>query len=350
MENELLAEIALADDLSLDLAFPLMDTDFTATSSLIRTPSALTNKTDWFLAPETWKIVHRGDTSCDVPIGKRAMNNYVTVLQSWFKSWIVDSSNPFIHSRLYKANFPACLQVAYATLAAYINRTPTNTETVLQIVEDRSNDLLRDNGAVPGIEGMDVWTDGGGSDLDVFAQLARLHALMAYQIIGLFDGDIRSRHVAEGHTAVLNSWANKLFNSAEKAMSNTNAVATSIVGYLPRPSTYSQQQWYLWILSESIRRTWLISLSLSPVYSALQKRWTVCPGSIMYTNRNGLWSAVSATEWEKRCSGRDVAFLQRFDCDDLLDSARPADIDEFGLAIMDMTFHWEVLEKWRDGG
>ena len=65
-------------------------------------------------------------------------------------------------------------------------------DTVLQIVEDRSNDLLRENGAVLDRVAAEEWADGGEQDVDLFAQLTRLHALMVYQIIGLFDGDIRS--------------------------------------------------------------------------------------------------------------------------------------------------------------
>lgn len=64
VEDELLAEVAgntfsrianliLADDLMLNLAFPLMDSDFTASSSLIQTFSAPAIRADWFLAPET---------------------------------------------------------------------------------------------------------------------------------------------------------------------------------------------------------------------------------------------------------------------------------------------------------
>lgn len=359
MEDGLLAEVAgstssraanlmLADDLMSDLAFPLMDSDFAAPSSLIQTPSAPATRADWFLGPETWMISQRVDTSAAMPVSKATMKKYVAVLQSWFERWVTTGSNPFIHSCLYSANFPACVQVAYATLASYIHRTPANTDTVLQIVEDRSNDLLREDGAILDGVRAEEWADGGEQDVDLFAQLTRLHALMVYQIIGLFDGDIRSRHVAEGHTAVQNSWAGKLFHSAAKALPNTYAAATHLVGCLPTPSTYSQQQWYLWILSESIRRTWLVAASLSPVFSALQQRWSACPGGVMYTNRNGLWNAASATEWEKQCLEKNVAFLQRFECARLLDEAEPADVDEFGTAILDMTFNGELLEKWRD--
>ena len=342
------ANLILADDLMLDLAFPPMDSDFAAPSSLLQTPGAPGTRADWFLAPETWMITQRVDTTAAMPVGMATIKRYVAVLQSWFERWVTTGSNPFIHSCLYSENSPACVQVAYATMASYIHRTPANTDTVLQIVEDRSNDLLRENGAFLDEVGAERWADGGEQDVDLFAQLIRLHALMVYQIIGLFDGDIRARHVAEGHMAVLDSWAGKLFHSAAKALSNTHAAATHLVGCLPTPSTYSQQQWYLWILSESVRRTWLVAISLSPVFSALQQRWAPCAGGGMYTNRSGLWNAASATEWEKQCSERNVAFLQRVECARLFDDAKPADIDEFGTAMLDITFHEELVEKWRN--
>jgi hypothetical protein len=348
VEDGLLA----ADDLTLDLALPLLGSGFAADpSSLIQTPSVpLSTRTDWFLAPETWRITHMGQTLADVAIGRATINKYIATIQSWFQLWVTTGSNPLIHARLYSANFPACVQVAYATLTSYIHRTPENTDAVLQIVEDRSNDLLLENGAVLSIAGSDEWTDEEDQDIDLFAQLTRLHALMAYQIIGLFDGDIRSRHVAEGHMAVQDSWTSKLFHSGAKTLSNTQLVASPLVDCLPRPYTSSQEQWYLWILSESIRRTWLIASSLCPVYSALQQRWSACSGGIMYTNRSGLWKAASATEWETRCLRRGAAFLHRFECSRLLDEAEPADIDEFGTAVLDMTMNKEFLEKWRSGG
>ncbi|KAL8898085.1 MAG: hypothetical protein Q9207_006879 [Kuettlingeria erythrocarpa] len=360
-EDGLLAEIAgnassrtpnpfFADDLMLDLAFPLTDSDFAAPSSLVQTPGTPAIRADWFLAPETWRISYAADPSALMPIGTATIKRYVAVLQSWFERWVTTGSNPFIHPCLYSANSPTCVQVAYATLASYIHRTPANTDTVLQIVEDRSNDLLRESGPMLDRVVAEEGFDGGEQDADLFAQLTRLHALMVYQIIGLFDGDIRSRHVAEGHMAVQDSWARKLFHSAAKAFSNTHAVATHLVGCLPTPSTSSQQQWYLWILSESIRRAWLVALSLSTVFSALQQRWSACPGGVMYTNRSGLWNAATATEWEKQCSGKNAAFLQRFGCARLFDDAEPADIDEFGQAMLDMSCNGESLEKWRDTG
>ncbi|KAK4690466.1 hypothetical protein P7C71_g6332, partial [Lecanoromycetidae sp. Uapishka_2] len=342
------ANSILENNPMLDLAFPLMDSDFTVQSSLNQTPSAPATRADWFLAPETWRVSHRVDTLADMPVGKATIKKYVAVLQSWFERWVTTGSNPFIHACLYSTNFPACVQVAYTTLASYVHRTPANADTVLQIVEDRSNDLLRENKAVLDRVGAEEWVDGGEQDIDLFAQLTRLQALMVYQIIGLFDGDIRSRHVAEGHMAVLNSWAGRLLHSAAKTLSNTRTAAMHLAGCLPTPFTYLQQQWYLWILSESIRRSWLVAVSLSPIFFALQQRWSACPGGIMYTNRSGLWNAASATEWEKQCLEGNVAFLQRFECARLFDDAEPADIDEFGTAMLEITFNGELFAKWRD--
>ena len=344
--NSCTANMIVADDLMSDLAFPLTDSDFAAPRSLIQTSSAPATEVDWFLAPETWRISQRTDASAAMPVGRATMKKYVAVLQSWFERWATTGSNPFVHSCLYSASFPACVQVAYATLTSYIHRTPSSTDTVLQIVESRSNDLLQENGVIVDRLGAEDWAE---PDVSLFVQLTRLHALMVYQIIGLFDGDIRSRYVAEGHMAVQDRWASMLFHSAGKAFLNTHAAATHLVGCLPTPSTRSQQQWHLWILSESIRRTWLVAVSLSPVFSALQQCWSACPGGVMYTNRRGLWDAGSAIEWEKQCLSKEkVAFLQRFECARLFDDTQPEDIDEFGSTMLDMTFNEELVERWRD--
>jgi hypothetical protein len=340
------ASLYTIDNLMWDVGLPSLGSNIDAPESQIRIPSAM--KTDWFLAPETWTISRRSTNSDDVPIGTAAMKKYVTVLQSWFKSWVTTGSNPFVHSCLYGVNFPTCVQVAYATLASYVYRTPANTEIVLRIVEDRSNDLLLENGAVLDQTTAGKWVDVAGRHDDLWGQLTRLHALLVYQMIGLFDGDVRARHVAEGHMAIQDSWAGKLFSTARTALSSEQDSIAHLANCLPKLSTYLQQQWYSWILSESIRRTWLVAVSLSPVFSVLQQRWGTCPGGIMYTNRSGLWNASSAAEWERQCLEKNVAFLQRFECARLFHYAKPADVDEFGMAMLEMTFSGDSLENWRD--
>lgn len=332
----MLAEIT-ADDLN-DITFPLPDNDFIDASSELQLFHALTPKPCWFLAPDTWSISHDVDPAIAGRASRAVMKDYIATLQSWFERWISTGANPFIHHQLYKIKFPACVQIAYATLMCYIHRTPANTEVVLQIVESRSDDLIREDQ----IENTDEGTD-------LHGQLARLHALMVYQIIGLHDGDIRARHIAEGHIATQDHWAHKLLQDADKVLSNAQTASNQLIGIVPNSASSSQQQWHLWIFSESIRRTWLVAVSISRIFSALQQRWATCPGGLMYTNRRGLWEASTATEWERRCAQGDVAFLQRFHCAGLFGELRPADVDEFGLTMMDMTFDADLVEKWKSG-
>ena len=290
-----------------------------------------------------------------MPVGTTGLKRYVARFRSWLEDWIKFGSNPFIHRRLYMANNPTCVQVAYATLASYTHRIPTNTENLLQIVEDRSTDLLRDNGAVLKRSFPEEWADehGDGEAPDLFTQLARLHALLVYQVIGLFDGDIRARHVAEGHMPVLRSWTRKLLQTSVKAFcdySINNDYTHALAGHLPVPTTQTQQKWYLWIFSECIRRTYLIAVSLPQIYLALQQCWGACPGGIPYTDQSGLWDATTAVEWEQRCFEKNVGLVQLFEHARDLDNVQPKDVDEFGLAMLDITRNEEVLELWKRKG
>jgi hypothetical protein len=87
---------------------------------------------------------------------------------------------------------------------------------------------------------------------------------------------------------------------------------------------------------------------MGSVFSALQQRWALCPGGIMYTNRSGLWEAASATQWLKQCEDSNVKVLQRFECNSVLGHLRPADVDEFAIAMLKMTLSEEMIAAWID--
>ncbi|KAH7402248.1 RNA polymerase 2 mediator complex component [Phaeosphaeria sp. MPI-PUGE-AT-0046c] len=338
--------VMLEDDPTLDLSLSPLGRNYVVHSPFLHGSSTIFDKTDWFLAPDTWGITHDGDAAASEAVTRATMKEYIALMQSWMERWCRTGSNPFIHHRLYTSTFPACLQIAYATLASYLHRAPANTDIVLRIVEDRSADLLCSNGAVLDKFIANEWAcEESEQDVDLLSQLSRLHALMVYQIIGLFDGDTRARYVAEGRMGVQVSWASRLYRSAAIELSNSQSVAIHLVG--PMPTSSVQHHWYLWILSESIRRTWLVALSMSCVFSALQQRWSACPGGIMYTNRGDLWDVTTAAKWRSQCGEKNPWFLQRFECAKLFDVAKPADIDEFGIAMLDMTVGREAVEQWR---
>jgi hypothetical protein len=50
---------------------------------------------------------------------------------------------------------------------------------------------------------------------------------------------------------------------------------------------------------------------------------------------------------EKLCSEKDVGFTQRFETKKLFTETSPADIDEFGKAMLEIAFGTELMERWR---
>jgi hypothetical protein len=104
--------------------------------------------------------------------------------------------------------------------------------------------------------------------------------------------------------------------------------------------------WQAWIVSESIRRTWLIGMGLHAAYVGLKQGWTPCHGGVMFTNREGVWEAKSAYTWARLCTETDVRFMQRFDAERLFSETTPAEVNDFGKAMLEITFGKDRMEEW----
>ncbi|PKK52034.1 hypothetical protein CI102_2180 [Trichoderma harzianum] len=301
---------------------------------------------DWFLSPETWKIepypIHINPNMN--LFSSSMLKRYVSVIQHWLKSWVMSGSNPFIHPQLYRTRFPTCVQVAYTTLSAYINRTETNSEIILRIIESQANELVSNT---------DISVNDVLESLDPLEHLARAHALMVYQIICLFDGDIRSRHLAEGRANILVRWVTQMVECASSSLyllSLTLDPLDLVETTSPvNPSSVTggtEHLWHTWILAESIRRTWLTATGLQALYLTLQQGWAFCPGGMMFTTRRGVWEAKTAFAWERLCLETDIGFIQRFETEKLFTEASPLEIDEFGKMILESTYGTERMERW----
>jgi hypothetical protein len=303
----------------------------------------------WFLMPETWQIDHgpmegvNSSSFYNIDIMRLLLD-----IQGWLKTWTKTGCNPFIHSHLYHARFPGCLQIAYTTLSSYINRTDSTTDIILRVVNEQARVLIVNNEIKE--DGQDqingIATAG---QFDTLEQLARVHALLVYQSIGLFDRDIRTRHLAEGRISVLDRWANEMVESA----SSIELPSFIDDSFDSRDVTLSnmfddntESTWHTWILTESARRTWRITRGFQTLFRILQQGWTHCPGAMYITTRQGLWDASTASEWEKLCSEVDVGFIKRFDNQDVF-LLNPQDIDEFGTLILESTYSSEKLRRWK---
>lgn len=118
---------------------------------------------------------------------------------------------------------------------------------------------------------------------------------MVYQAIGLFDGSIRSRYLAEGRMQILDRCLMQMVECASAGIylvqNGLNLLDMTGVGVTSQTKSPANTEniWRAWILAESVWRTWQVGKGLQAVYLLLQQGWTYCPGGKMFTTREGVW-------------------------------------------------------------
>jgi hypothetical protein len=303
-------------------------------------------------ATETWSS---GGVSQRYELDATVMDNMkqqMSTLNRWFEEWTERGGNPFIHERLYRTRLPDCLQDAYMALTCYIHKTEANKQTALRIIEDRAQQLIA---AVASHDDDDININNNGNaescELDI---LSRVHALLVYQFIGLYDGDIRLRHVCEGHMPVLDAWCYRLVQYTAYPLGLTDgsySSAAQSAGHFEHAAGLSlgDKCWMSWILAESIQRTWIIATAIHHFYAMSKDLQPMnCPhtAEMVFTSREGLWSARSAAKWEGIVSGVDVGFTRLAGCEKLFTDFHPSNVDEFAKMILRSRFGSDSVERW----
>ncbi|KAJ4179677.1 hypothetical protein NW767_014568 [Fusarium falciforme] len=301
-------------------------------------------KSPWFLCPPSWEIDHSDDLTSQINFSDAALTYYIDKLQSWLKQWTAEGCCPFIHSSLYQAHLPDCIQDVFTTLAAYQSRTPATEKMVLRIVEQRANRLVEGHTPMPDELGVIM--------LDPAAHLARTQALLIYKIIRLFDGDIRARAQAEAHIDILSQWARQLWQSAQLAVSlgQTKGApdqdADGLVRLQLRAGENLASIWRAWGFAESIRRTYLTATLTEAVFQTLKQGWAPCPGGITFTASKGMWDAPHPQAWLDEFPLGGVITIQCIEGYRLFGEALPSDVDEFTHATLIVSYGLERFEEW----
>lgn len=326
----------------------------------------------WYLEKESWDIDHLAPHST-APFCSNVLSSYTDTVQEWLARWVDTGACPFIHLHTYRYHLPRCVQDAYTALSTYQNRKQSNRAIVASLLEQRIKQLLADQPRPPpGASGDD--DDTAAALLNTFEHLARVHALLAYQIICLYDGDIRLRHVAETQIPTLNSWLRQLVASARHASAAgaeafVSPMVTPPPGQRDQPPLTQVQNggvewvtlerpllscedtaWYAWLLAETIRRTWLVASSVQTIYLTLQVLWAPCPGGLPFTTRKGAFEAGSSYAWAACCEGhkqgRDFARRHKHR---LFEECRPDDVDDFTVRLLEISYGLDRIERWRYG-
>jgi hypothetical protein len=279
------------------------------------------------------------------------LKRYVQKICRWLTDWIETGSTPFIHARLYQTRYPRCIQDAYTTLACYLHRTALNEQTVFHIIENRIKDLVPED-----TFSSDSLPDNNAANsttLDSLEHIARVHALLIYQIIGLYDGDIRLRHLSETCIPVLNSWLQAMIQHTRQSTSADSSVISSAYEKAAlggNPSTIAEDEnlWYSWILAETARRTWIVASGIHVVFTTIRQGGSIpaCNGGMVFTTRRGAWEAKSAFAWEKLCAEEYTGLIQMAEAGRLFTEVAPDEVNEFAKMVLELTFGREKMERW----
>ncbi|KAL7945810.1 hypothetical protein V8C42DRAFT_44733 [Trichoderma barbatum] len=301
----------------------------------------------WFLQIDTWTIypldvAHHNENSS---ARMSDLTQFIQTIRKWLFQWVRDAHCPFLHRQLYSdSGLPTCLQNAFAAVVLYESKNDKTEEIVMGIIEEKANTVLNEPSFV---------RDSGASappSLGTAEQLARVQALSIYQIIRLFDGDIRQRAQAEALIPTLQGWNSKLWESA-----NMDACLETSFGFgglfsqgLSANGVHdpSGRQWRNWLLAESVRRIWLVGNYVQSVYLMMRDRQTDCSGAVCFTARRGLWDAQSAVTWMQLIQSKDPLFVRCHETDMMIPSVEAPEVDVLCLSIMGIMWGALKLEYW----
>jgi hypothetical protein len=207
------------------------------------------------------------DTNSVVVMRSRdTINHLIHTIKSYPAQFLQQFRTPFIHPRCYQDFLPRPIEDAFLLCSAYSTRTPANTDPVFRIFEHRVKDLIQTY----------------QPSVTFSESLAYVQSLILIQIIQLFDGDIRLRATAEEHETTLIYWTAVLQGQIDDQM---------LVSSIP-----PNEAWYI---SESARRTIIMSVMLRAIYDMVKTGFSEIPGTmehLSFTLESALWDNNSTIE------------------------------------------------------
>jgi hypothetical protein len=231
-------------------------------------------------------------------------------LKTWPRIFLERGHNAFIHRHLFQEGLSEPLLDAMGVCALYYGKNDENEPLAFQDISRKVQRLVEDH---------QTWS----SPTD---QLASLQTLILYNIIRLFDGDIRLRADAELSDPVLATWTEQLKTRIQP---------------LPTGNSPSSQpittDWHNWIFAESVRRTVLVSFMLRGIYMFLKQGWDDFSGDVnplTFTAQSALWNAPSQFQWQEACRECPHFTVAIGNWDSVLGDAQGASLDDLGILML----------------
>ncbi|KAK9415874.1 putative Alcohol dehydrogenase [Seiridium unicorne] len=190
--------------------------------------------------------------------------------QSFIPQLVQQNQLPFIHPASYQDAPPVVYQDLLGLSAMYCQKSLQNRAVIFSMLDSRIDSLVNSSKT---------------SSWSTKDYLVGVQALIMYQIIRLFDGDIRQRANAERQSGTLEDWTLHLQSSINLLYEDCS----------------NESLYKCWIFVESARRTILMSILLQALYSSLKDGFcTSVPrmANLPVTVNGALWSVPEETWWQ----------------------------------------------------
>lgn len=218
---------------------------------------------------------------------------------------------------------------AYSSCALHLTRNAANSATISSIIESRVSELITSKQQNTPLE-----------------CLARVHALILYQTIRLFDDDVSCRLAAEVAMPSLRAAVVSLLPYAnfEDTLSLSN-VATRFL------SSSEGNFWETWVFEESARRTMLLSNYLTRIWELLRgDQGLHCDSKLGFSHcwyvSSQLWDAKSPYEFAVAYAEKSRFLISNMDFTDLLTHGQPEDVDMFGKIMLTGRLGLDTAQEW----
>ncbi|KAK0703898.1 hypothetical protein B0T26DRAFT_658273 [Lasiosphaeria miniovina] len=362
----------------------------------VDSPIAITNDF-WFICPDTWPRQYglyplHSDADKKPAASDDTLAHFVSLLQTWMQAWTTDGHSVLIHRHLYSQEVPTVIQDALTALAAYHAAAAHGSAkgVALRIVQDRARQLVDAQRQLEQAQvdaGIDFcphdvangvpFCPHGAPCIAVATpdHLARTQALFVYQLVLLFDGDIRSRALGEQHVEMLHKWACQLVEStrldavAAARLYFVNSLCLDDRDGVNEPDTRQTHNGSpalahaAWVLAESVRRVYLAAELMQSAFQTLK---TGRPRYIVdapFSAKASLWDAPSPAAWLAAVEGRPAGapgatgaktspvllMVSRDGAWRIMDEAAPDQVDDFARAVLEMTYGRDSVETWLVG-
>ncbi|KAH7176629.1 hypothetical protein EDB81DRAFT_875430 [Dactylonectria macrodidyma] len=240
---------------------------------------------------------------------------------------VLENQTPWCHPLLYKDTMPH----AHACCALYLAKNRVNSPIIFRSIESHVSDLL--------------CSPAPNTPIDC---LAHTQALLLYQIIRLFDGDISARVSAERDLPAVESSGIALF------------AHTKFDHYPPStelplfPIAPTKTFWQDWILNESIRRTLLFTFYFLQAYRIISlQKGLKCDGKLglchSWTVSAHLWAARTPLEFADVWKNKKHFVVTNACFNDLggpLQDAMADDIDTYGKIFITSLVGIDEAKGW----